>query len=89
MSETPDLLAALQRSLDSAREARAMRAASDRRALAELRDRLDAIDDATTERVLDHLLREAPDMNRSLLREAAQIDPDAVADALRAEGAMP
>lgn len=49
-------------------------------------DALDALDDATTERVLDHVLREAPDLHRRLLREASQIAPDAVNDALRAEG---
>jgi hypothetical protein len=60
---------------------------ADARALAELRHRLDALDDPTTEAVLDRVLRDAPDLARKALRELAQIDPEAVTDALNETGA--
>ena len=63
------------------------RSDADRRADAELRDRLDALDDAQTEAVLDTLLRDAPDLHRKALRELSLIDADAVNDALNETGA--
>jgi hypothetical protein len=60
---------------------------ADRRADAELRDRLDALDDAQTEWVLDTLLRNAPDLQRKALRELSLIDHDATVDALNETGA--
>ena len=54
---------------------------------AELRDWLDALDDAQTETALDTLLRAAPDLTRKALRELAAIDPDATVDALNETGA--
>jgi hypothetical protein len=60
---------------------------TDRRADAELRDRLDALDDAQTEAALDMLLRNAPDLQRKALRELSLIDHDATVDALNETGA--
>jgi hypothetical protein len=60
---------------------------ADARALAELRHRLDALDDPTTETALTRLLNNNPGLHRAALRELAQIDPDAVTDALNETGA--
>ena len=53
---------------------------------AELRDWLDALDDAQTETALDTLLRNAPDLQRKALRELSLIDHDATVDALNETG---
>lgn len=59
---------------------------ADARAHAELRDHLDALDDAPTETALTRLLTDAPDLTRHALRALADIDPDAVRDALNETG---
>ena len=79
VSLTPELAARLKQM--------AAEADADRRADAELRDRLDALDDAQTETALDTLLRNAPDLQRKALRELSLIDHDATVDALNETGA--
>lgn len=52
----------------------------------ETRDRLDALDDAATQQALARLLTDAPDLTRQLLAAAADLDVDAVRDALNETG---
>lgn len=60
---------------------------ADAQAHAHLRDRLNQLDDPTTETVLTRLLNDHPDLHRAVLRAALDIDQDAVADALNETGA--
>ena len=72
---------------DRLKEMAAALADDQQRRDAELRDRLDALDDAQTETALDTLLRNAPDLQRKALRELSLIDHDATVDALNETGA--